>query len=236
MIISLVSEERRGFTVMNHRFAAIIVLFLCTLTALRAQELNPQGASAEELLPQGWSHYEAEGDLNKDGLADLVLIATPDFKDKMFTRDDGYVYNFNQPILAVYFRTPDGRLSLWRQYPEMLPADESEYCHHNVSLTITDKGTLVIETQLECSMGGYTTGIDRYVYRYQNDDFYLIGKENEEIQRNSGDCTLVSDNYLVWKRCVKTSNFTEDTPPKEKWSVLKQKPLEKMGSCRLGEE
>jgi hypothetical protein len=201
---------------MNQRITATFFLMICMLTGMQAQSLKQQGTSVEDLVPEGWTHDEVTGDLNKDGIADLVVNA--------------------KRILAIYFGHADGKMTLWRQYDQVLPVDEDENCTHEITLEITDRGVLKMTTNLSCSAGGWGTYIDRYFYRYQNGDFFLIGKENEEIRRNTGEVKTISDNYLTWKRQVKTENFSDDTPPKEKWSRLPKKPLEKLGTRVLGEE
>ena len=213
------------------QFIVALQLFLGVGLGLQAQSLAQQGASVNELVPDGWQHKEAQGDLNKDGLPDLVVVATPDYVENLKTRDDGYVYNFNQPILAIYFGTAQGQLQLWRQYDDVIPADESENCSHEVNVEITGQGALRIAISLFCSAGSYGTSVDTYTYRYQNSDFFLIGMDNEEMRRNTGENTVVSENYLTWKRQVKTSNvFDEHIPSTEKWSRIPKKPLEKLGT------
>ena len=66
-----------------------LILCACAL-GMNAQALKQQGTSAEQIVPKGWEHSEAEGDLNKDGIKDLVVLAKPNFKENMQTRDDGY--------------------------------------------------------------------------------------------------------------------------------------------------
>ena len=79
-----------------------LILSACAL-GMNAQDLKQQGTSVEQIVPEGWEHEEAQGDLNKDGIKDLVVLAKPNFKENMQTRDDGYEYNFNSYILAIYF-------------------------------------------------------------------------------------------------------------------------------------
>ena len=198
---------------MNRRITTTLFLALCFLTGLQAQSLKQQGTSVEDLVPQDWTHDEVAGDLNKDGIADLVVNT--------------------KGILAIYFGNADGMLTLWRQYDQVLPVDENENCTHEITLEVTDRGVLKISTNLSCSAGGWGTYIDRYFYRYQNGDFFLIGKEEVEIRRNTGEVKTVSDNYLTWKRQVKTENFSDSTPPREKWSRIAKKPLEKLGDTVL---
>ena len=113
------------------------------------------------------------------------------------------------------------------------PADEDEFCRHEVNLEITSRGALHITMQLWCSMGSYGTTTNSYTYRYQNGDFYLIGTDSEEMSRNTGETTVVSENYLTWKRQVTQSNAFNEEPATEKWSRLKKKPLEKLGAREL---
>ena len=223
---------------MMKRITTTLFLSACVFCNLQAQSLKQQGTSVDDIVPQGWSHYETTGDLNKDGLADLVIMATPNFKERIVKRDDGYERNCNQPVFAIYLATADGHLKLWQQYGELLPADDidNEFCSWNFTFDITERGALNITVQPECSAGSYFTHIDRYTYRLQNGDFHLIGLESEDVQRNTGDVTVVSENYLTWKRQVKKSNFSDDTPPTEKWTHLSKKPLERLGSRQLGSE
>ena len=210
-----------------------ILLLACASFKAQAVELKQQGTSIEDIVPDGWLHQEKWGDLTKDGITDLVVVATPDYKENTLTRDDGYVYNFNQPILAIYFG--NGQVQqLWKQYDNVIPANESENCSHDITLEITPRGTLRIAISLFCSAGSYGTSTDTYTYRYQQGDFCLIGMDNEEMRRNTGESTVVSENYLTWKRQVKKSNvFDETVPSTEKWTRLPKKLLEKLGAREL---
>ena len=209
-----------------------ILLLACTGFKVQAKELKQQGTSIEDIVPEGWLHHEAWGDLNKDGIKDLVVVATPDDEEDLLRRDDGYIYNFNPPILAIYFG--NGQVQqLWKRYDYVIPPDQSENCSHDIVLEITSRGALRIAIGLFCNAGSYGTSTDTYTYRYQNGDFYLIGMDNEEMLRNTGEVTLVSENYLTWKRQVTRSNAFTDDPVTEKWSRIAKKPLEKLGAREL---
>ena len=209
----------------------LIVAFVGLCAGVRAQQLQQQGRGVDDLVPAGWDHTEATGDLNKDGIVDLVVVATPDFKENTKTRDDGYVYNFNQPLLAVYFGTAEGKMQLWRQYDQVVPARPDEYVSIDASLTITEKGVLRISLETFASMGGWGSENSNFSYRYQDGDSYLIGKEYHNMSRNTGDMETTSENYLTWRRQVVTENAFEDSnvPRKETWTKLPKKPLEKLG-------
>jgi hypothetical protein len=56
------------------RIATTLLLSVCIAGGMQAQSLKQLGTSVDDIVPQGWSHYEVTGDLNKDGLADLAVM------------------------------------------------------------------------------------------------------------------------------------------------------------------
>ena len=183
-------------------------------------------------MPEGWEHEEAQGDLNKDGIKDLVVLAKPNLKENMQTRDDGYEYNFNSYILAIYFGQAEGGFQLWKQYDTLFQPD-NEYTSVDVDIEITERGTLKIDTETFASAGSWANDDMSYTYRYQDGDFYQIGKETSTLIRNTGEMTTVSENYLTWKQQTIKDNAFEDVVKKETWSKLTKKPLEKLGESEL---
>ena len=204
-----------------------LFLGLCAL-GMNAQTLKQQGVSVKQIVPKGWEHKEAEGDLNKDGIKDLVVLAKPNFKENMMTRDDGYEYNFNPYILAIYFGQEGSNYQQWKQYEDLFEPD-SEWSSVDVGINITERGTLIISPDFFASAGTYDTSQTTYTFRYQDGDFYLIGKESTEMSRNTGEMTTVSENYLTWKRQTIEDNAFEEVEKKETWSKLTKEPLKKLG-------
>ena len=223
---------KNAMNMKSYKLIAMMLVCWCVVGA-QAQSLKQEGASVDELVPEGWEYIEALGDLDNDGIKDVALIATPDFKEHLTVRDDGYVYNFNQPIVAIYVGTPQGGYRLWKKYDAMLRIRD-EYCSIDRTLEITDRHVLRISTEDFCSAGSYGTSQDTYSYRYQNGDFFLIGMEEVSLQRNTGEKETVSENYLTWKRqTIKDNVMEEKSHAKEKWSRLTKKPLEKLGEREL---
>lgn len=79
--------------------------------------------------------------------------------------------------------------------------------------------------------GSADTGGPTYTFRFQDGDFYLIGKDAMEFSRYSGKATEVSENYLTWKRQQKDFNMFSDNDGevREKWTRLKRRPLQRLG-------
>lgn len=61
----------------------VLVFSSNTLLAQKSKrpELAKEGRSLEELLPKGWEAQHGTGDLNKDGIEDIILIAHPNFPE-----------------------------------------------------------------------------------------------------------------------------------------------------------
>ena len=195
----------------------------------QAQSLKQEGASVDELVPEGWEHIEALGDLDSDGIKDLAMIVTPNFKEHLTVRDDGYVYNYNQPILAIYVGNAQGGYKLWKTYDATLRIRD-EFCTIDRTLEITDRHVLRVSTEDFCSAGSYGTDQTTYSYRYQDGDFFLIGMDNISMQRNTGERETVSENYLTRKRQTITDNaFKKRARKVERWSNLTKEPLKKLG-------
>ena len=219
--------------------ALTIFMLSFSIFAHAQQGLKETGRNPLEIVPSGWTETHALGDLNKDGVNDMVIIAIPDDKEHVIVREsDGYQFNLNQPILAIYFGKSNGTFSfnLWKKYDNVLPAPPDEFVSITNTLGITDQGVLTINVETFASMGGWGTGSTTYLFRYQNNDFYLIGKDENYMMRNSGEVTIDSYNYLTYRHQKITFNeFDKNVKRKEKWNRLPKAQLRRLGSFELDE-
>lgn len=228
-------------------FKKILTAIVCA--AMFSTAANAQKGFAANLFPEIWGGESSlnidsdvtkvEGDFNQDGVKDLLVAAQPKDPLHMRTREeDSYVYNFNQRVLAIYFGQSDGKLKRFKEYAKTLPCDDedNENCLHEFDYKVTAKGVIRISVGVFCSAGGTEVPSTEYVFRYQNGDFYLIGKDYGSFSRYSGEATKVSENYLTHKKQTITYNmFDEDVDETEKWTKLPVTPLQKLGTKLLTE-
>lgn len=210
----------------------LIIVFAAASAS--AQGLKETGVTVEEIIPEGWEYSHATGDLNQDGIDDLVVMATPNDPAHLKVRDDGYVYNFNEPILAIYFGTRSGTFKCWKQYPHTMPYPTDEYILYDYSLNTTERHTLTIHVGTMATMGSWGQNSHSYVFRYQNQDFFLIGEDESYLIRNTGELTVDSYNYLTNKKQTVVSNeFDTKVKPRERWTRLPKQPLKRLGNWTL---
>ena len=142
-----------------------------SLAAWSQQIFEYSGKSLADVCnpPEDKTVISVQGDVNKDGSPDLVIAIPGVYED----------HNF-----AFYLSQKDGNLQCFRSYNILLPWDDK-----NTKLSITDAG--VVRIQLDRD-----DGYDVFLYRYEKDDFRLIGGKKD---RHSSEHFDESYNYLTGK-------------------------------------
>lgn len=180
-----------------------------------------------EFIPQGYELFSrCEGDLNKDGKPDVVLMIKGTEKSKWV--DDEYRGRLdrNRRGLVILFKR-DGGYELIAENDECFSSENEDggvYYAPELSLEI-NKNTLV----LHYAHGRY--GYWQYIFRYQNNDFELIGYYGSS---NRGPIVVnITDVNFSTRTCVYKDNInSDDDEAEEKFKVktikFKRKDLIKL--------
>lgn len=167
--------------------------------------LKPQGQQTTDFVPQGWTiHDSAIGDLNKDGLPDAALILQ--HKTLVTRTDEGQKIKSQPRILAILFKSgATGGFELKEQSNTFIPEDqdlendEEELNDPFLQLEVK-RGLLVLGFQESYKTStNYSTGTE-YKFRYNGQEFQLIGADFTRIYRMDFELEQYSYNFLTKKR------------------------------------
>ncbi|MBQ0030191.1 MAG: hypothetical protein KBT32_07125 [Bacteroidales bacterium] len=181
------------------------LLGLCgAATAGTSVSFVKTGASATDMVPQGYIlESESKGDINKDGIEDMVVVLSSGktYCDSTFT--------------AVYLGMPANEYRLFAVYREgagctEMDEGESSFNGDNIhsyrssfSVEITSKGLISYKENWQFAVGCHTNSTDTWLFRFQNGDLYCIGSESKSICTWGGSAEYGSGNscnYLTHKK------------------------------------
>ncbi len=220
---------------MNYAF--LLFSFFCLLNCFgqTSVPLKETGKSLEEIIPPNWKLLDYEhGDLNKDGINDIVFAIQETDSSKMESHEGigTSTIDLNTRILGIYFGTEAGiyeqkflsdTFILLRDSPTMDEPFEG--------FKISEKGVLEISFRFWYSAGSWSTSYHKYKFRFEENKFVLIGYDFQEAHRGSGSTIDYSINFLSNKMKITKSSFANDDPATVEWrtfNLLEKLTIEKM--------
>jgi hypothetical protein len=153
------------------------------------------GKTLQSFIPKGWKLFEkAEGDLNKDGLADTAAVVEEDRRWEI--QDFG---NAPGRILIILLKQKDGSFKLGiSSLTTVLKADEGGVFGDPFD-RISIKGGVL-------SLGFYGGSNYRwgytYKFRFQNNGWFLIGVTQYNIYTGTGEYTTKDFNLSTGKESI----------------------------------
>lgn len=186
----------------------IITLLLVFITStLIAQKDNKKDNFTVQIK-------KVKGDLNKDNLADLVVVTQDTINEKSPYK------------LEVFFAQPNGTFKLivstTKAIAPQYPEGKNGYYNGQSFYTISvEKGILIISNEL-------TRGNFEHKFRYQNNYFELIGFF-EAYSNGQGTMGTVDFNLSTGIRVTRTERYDDSTEkPTETQKKIRIRPLPKL--------
>ncbi|MDF2553023.1 MAG: hypothetical protein K0R77_2298 [Chryseobacterium sp.] len=142
---------------------SLITIFLFTISY--SQELK------NFVIPKGYKKMlEIKGDLDKDGKDEIVIVSNTDKKiDLNFSKGD-------QRELFI-LKKINGKLKIWKKNSTVLFASETGFDPKYNVLTLSVKNNRLVIDQ-EFMTNSRHTQRYKHTFRFQNNDFHLIGSIN----------------------------------------------------------
>lgn len=175
--------------------------------------LPPSAGSPDGFVPNGWKlEVKAEGDLNRDMLADsAIVLRMDDPNNRIATQwNPDQRYDTNPRMLVVAFARKGGGYELALADHKLIPRLENQNQDDPFDEVSIRNGALHVKMHLFMSAGGWQMGGSAYTFRWQDGAFRLIGFDRDSVMRNSGATEEVSINYLTGHKELKSGNIGSD--------------------------
>jgi len=200
-----------------------IFTILISLTCFGQSELilTNNGEALEDIIPDNWRLLDyTTGDINQDGISDLVFAIQKTDRNNI-ELNDGLgtdTIDLNPRMLAIYFGTESGgfKKKLVSEYFIIL-RDSPTMDEPFEGFNINKKGILDVNFRFWYSAGSWSVSNHKYRFRFQNNEFALIGYDSNEAHRASGETTDYSINFLTKKMQITKGNFSIDEPESVEW-------------------
>ncbi len=211
------------------------LLFLLCFKGLFAQvndfpQLPKSGKNSNDFLPLGWRIIAQDsGDLNQDKIKDIAFVLQKT-DPKNIVLNDGLgidTIDKNPRILAIAFKNASKntyRLVLQSNtfiisYEDPVMDDPFD------GINIAKNGTLNISFRIWYSAGSWEMSNHNYQFRFQNNQFKLIGYDATHTNRASGEIRDYSLNFSTKKMHIAKGNIAEDNLKPVKRSSFSLKEL-----------
>lgn len=213
------------------RLLTIIFLFKCGFAFgqnFNYPEINGYGKNIIDFIPQNWTLLDStRGDLNNDRSNDLAFIIQyrdsvslikreADFIDTVITQPRILVVTFYDPATKQYkLIEQNNTFILNHDNPNM------EEPFQDISIS---KGVLTIDFQIFMNMGSWGMSNNNYKFRYDYNEFVLIGADYNSTNRSSGETEDRSYDFLSKSVKISTGNTSTDKR-KTEWRKFRMEKL-----------
>ncbi len=179
--------------------------------------ISKSNKTVQEFVPPSWKLLDSiSGNLNGDQIKDLVAVL--EYKDTISeSRPNGFTIVTNPRILLIFFKSNSGFLELKLQHNTFLFRNGEDMGTEAYPILSIKNKVLSIHYDL---FHDYPT----YKFRYQNNDFYLIGATIKGI--HGGNWSEADINFST-RNFYKTSYYIDNEKNKklEHLHLRELKPL-----------
>lgn len=202
-------------------------LFIYAQDDVYYPDLKSKSATLEGFIPSGWQVLaQDKGDLNKDSFDDIVFVLESNTSYKVLDDWRERATDYNPRILGIALwdnATNAYKLNVQSNDFIITIAENTSMDEPFAGLEIK-KGTIHFNFYYWFSMGSWYVTNQTFVFRYQNNQFELIGFQSNSFHRSSHGSSNVSINYSTRKGNSYYSE-SEEEKGETKWGTFKMDKL-----------
>jgi hypothetical protein len=207
-----------------------IIVFLVIGSSAFAQKFsypifNKSGKTIKDFIPSNWFLKDSTvGDLNGDKIPDLAMVV--EYKDTIEEiRPDSTVNKASPRILLILFKNPHSSLyDLFLQNNSfIIRCGESGMDPEAYGKLSISKRVLFIEFD-------FIRGMSIYRFRYQKEDFYLIGATSNGV---AGGRFYGTDVNFLTKKAKLTTGEISGEHEKVEWRTILTQSLPKLEDLKM---
>ncbi|WP_196885306.1 hypothetical protein [Aureivirga sp. CE67] len=219
-------------------FAVFFAALFSTFSQNEKTILDEKGNNLEELIPENWKLLEStKGDLNKDNIEDFVFIVQNTEASNFIKNTSGLgekEIDLNPRVIGIYFGTKNGEFIKELESDHFISLKDNPTMDEPLDgLEISKKGVLNIDFRFWYSAGTWKVKLYTYKFRFQNNEFKMIGYDSSIVRRNLGDFTNYSVNFLTNKMKITEGNYTEEADSETiQWKKIKNEELVSLSSFK----
>jgi len=211
----------------------LLILFIITSSILcfgKNNSILPENCNSKnDIILSDWRVLDSiSGDLNNDGILDIVLAIQKNDPNNIKLNDRFGVdtINLNPRKLAIYYGTESGGLIkklvsdefiILRDIPTMEEPFEG--------FDLDKEGVLDINFRLAYNSGSWSVSIHKYRFRFQNNQLVLIGYDLMEFHRASGETKETSIKFLSKRMKISKGTISSNEPDSIEWKEFKLEKL-----------
>jgi len=205
---------------MRNIFFLIIFLGTCKISfSQQVLELRQKNKKIEALVPENWSviAMDKDGDLNNDGINDLVFIVKKEDSNNFITDSEigSDSLDINPKILGVYFKDKSGCYEKKLQHDTFIFVNKEPTREEPFQSLDINNGSLKLEFQEFYNAGSWYVNNESYFFRYIEDSFTLIKYVNSSMHRASMDFKEEITDFIKGTTLVTKETFSEEDEEKE---------------------
>ncbi len=198
--------------------------------------IRKEGSRVAEFVPKGWSVLgKASGDLNGDKISDEALVIRANiakYKQKNTSLGTNE-YDTNPRLLLVLLKNSvGGGYRLADQTKNIVAGADFPTMDEPFEKIVIKNNVLEIFVQSFYNAGSWSAS--NTVYKFQDKDgaFVLIGAEHDEVQRNTGEESSYSYNFLSGKVRIASKTIESNLAKRVSWKKIPKRKLRKFADFK----